>query len=205
MSTFDLAAFEAPLTVPRLESGPVLLRPFLLSDLPLIRHAASDPYIPAVTSVPVTYSDDEGRAFIERQQRQATDGNGYPFVIADATDSRQAFGGLGLWLHEIESGRASIGYWVIPSARGKNHAGWALRAIVAFAFESLAIPRLHLFIEPWNIASQRTAEFAGFTHEALLEGWERINGVQRDVYAFSLLREGRRSGTGPEHTNAPSK
>ena len=152
MSTFDLSVFEAPLTVPRLRSGPVLLRPFLLSDLPLIRQAATDPYIPAVTSIPLAYSDDEGRAFIERQHRQAIEGNGYHFVIADSTDPRQAFGGLGLWLHEIESGRASIGYWVIPTTRGKRRAGWALRAVVAFAFEVLAIPRLHLFVEPWNIS-----------------------------------------------------
>ncbi len=202
MSTFDLTVFDAPLTVPQLQSGPVLLRPFLLSDLPLIRQAATDPYIPAVTSVPSTYSDDEGRAFIERQQRQAVEGNGYLFVIADSADPRQAFGGLGLWLHEIESGRASVGYWVIPSARGKNRAGWALRAVVAFAFERLAIPRLHLFTEPSNIASQRTAEFAGFKREALLHGWERINGLQCDVYAFALLREGWRNGPGAEHADA---
>ena len=111
------------------------------------------------------------------------------FVIADSDDPRHAFGGLGMWLHEIESGRASIGYWVIPAARGRQRAGWALRAVVTFAFEALAIPRLHLFIEPWNIASQRTAEFAGFTREALLQGWERINHVQSDVYAYSLLRD----------------
>jgi [ribosomal protein S5]-alanine N-acetyltransferase len=189
MSSFDLSVFEAPLTLPQLQSGPVLLRPFLLSDLPLIRHAATDPYIPAVTSVPATYSDDEGRAFIERQQRQPIDGNGYVFVIADSDDPGQAFGGLGMWLHEIESGRASIGYWVVPAARGKHRAGWALRAVVTFAFAVLAIPRLHLFIEPWNIASQRTAEFAGFTREALLHGWERINHVQSDVYTYSLLRD----------------
>ena len=60
MRTFDFSAFEAPLSVPQLQSGPVLLRPFLLSDLPLIRQAATDPYIPAVTSVPSTYSDDGG-------------------------------------------------------------------------------------------------------------------------------------------------
>lgn len=200
--TFDLSVFEAPLIVPELQRGPVLLRPFHLSDLPLIRQAATDPYIPAVTSVPLTYSDDDGRAFIERQQRQAVEGNGYLFVIADSADPRQTFGGLGLWLHEIESGRASIGYWVIPTARGKKRAGWALRAIVAFAFEHLAIPRLHLFIEPWNIASQRTAEFAGFTREALLHGWERINHVQRDVYTYSLLREGWTTGRDAEDTDA---
>jgi ribosomal-protein-alanine N-acetyltransferase len=177
------------LTVPELERGPVLLRPFSMTDLPLIRQAAMDPYIPAITSVPSAYSDDGGRAFIERQQNQAFEGNGYPFVIADSAHPHQGLGGLGLWLHEVESGRASIGYWVIPPARGKSLAGWALRGVVAFAFEVLAIPRLHLFIEPWNIASQKTAEFAGFTQEALLRGWERINDVQRDVYSYALMRE----------------
>ena len=96
---------------------------------------------------------------------------------------------MGLWLHEIESGRASIGYWMAPNARGHNYAGWSLRGLVTFAFVVLAIPRLHLFVEPWNVASQRTAEFAGFTQEALLRGWERIDGTQRDVYAYALLRQ----------------
>jgi ribosomal-protein-alanine N-acetyltransferase len=190
MRDFDLSLFAPPLRVPELQEGPIRLRPFLLSDLPLIRQAAADPYIPAVTSVPSSYSDDEGRSFIARQHHQAIHGHGYSFAISEAADPRLGIGGLGLWLHEIESGRASIGYWVIPSARGKGLAGWALRGTVAFAFNILSIPRLHLFIEPWNTASQRTAEFAGFTREALLVGWERINNVQRDVYSYSLLREG---------------
>jgi [ribosomal protein S5]-alanine N-acetyltransferase len=189
MRAFDLSVFEPPLVVPRLRSGPALLRPFAPSDLPLIRQAGADPYIPLVTSIPSTYSDDGGRAFIERQQSRATDGHGYSFVIAKASDPARGLGGLGLWLHEIESGRASIGYWIAPGARGQNLAGWALRGVVGFAFDVLAIPRLHLFIEPWNIASQRTAEFAGFNEEALLRGWERIDGVQRDVYSYVLFRQ----------------
>jgi len=202
MSTFDLTLFEPPLSVPQLQNGPVLLRPFLPSDLPLIRQAAVDPYIPAVTSIPSRYSDEEARTFIERQQRHAIEGHGFPFVIAAAANPRLAFGGAGLWLHEIESGRASIGYWVIPTERGKKRAGWALRTLVAFAFETLAIPRLHLSVEPWNVASQRTAEFAGFTREALLRRWERINDVQRDVYTYSLMHDGWRKGREEEHTDA---
>jgi RimJ/RimL family protein N-acetyltransferase len=61
--------------------------------------------------------------------------------------------------------------------------------VVTFAFEVLAIPRLQLFIEPWNVASQATAEFAGFVQEALLHGWVRINHEQHDAYAYSLLRQ----------------
>ena len=64
----------------------------------------------------------------------------------------------------------------------------ALRAVTAFAFEELAIPRVHLFVEPWNVASARTAESAGFGHEATLRGWERIDGEQRDVDCFARLR-----------------
>jgi [ribosomal protein S5]-alanine N-acetyltransferase len=202
MKAFDPSVFAAPLSVPELQEGPVLLRPFLPSDLSLIRRAASDPYIPAVTSVPSNYSDDEGRAFIARQHHQAIHGHGYSFAISEAAEPRLGIGGLGLWLHEIESGRASIGYWIIPSARGKGLAGWALRGAVAFAFEVLSIPRLHLFIEPWNVASQHTAESAGFTREALLVGWERINDVQRDVYSYSLLREGRMTDATSEMTDA---
>jgi RimJ/RimL family protein N-acetyltransferase len=61
--------------------------------------------------------------------------------------------------------------------------------MVAFALGEFAIPRLHLFVEPWNVASSRTAEAAGFRREALLRGWERIDGEQHDAECFALLYE----------------
>jgi RimJ/RimL family protein N-acetyltransferase len=189
VNQFDLSTFAPPLQVPELRSGPAVLRPFTLADLPLVRQAASDPYIPTITSLPAVYSDDEGRAFIERQVERARGGHGYPFVIAEATVPDRGVGALGLWLREIDSGRASIGYWLVPSARGKKLAGSALRGVVTFAFETLGIPRLQLFVEPWNVASQRTAEAAGFTQEALLHGWERIDGAQHDAFSYALLRQ----------------
>jgi ribosomal-protein-alanine N-acetyltransferase len=139
--------------------------------------------------VPANYSDDEGRAFIARQLERSAGGHGYPFVIAAASDPSRGLGAIGLWLREIDSGRASVGYWLVPAARGHKLAGWALRGLVEFAFGTLAIPRLHLFIEPWNLASQRTAEAAGFTREALLRGWERVDGTQHDAYCFALLHQ----------------
>jgi ribosomal-protein-alanine N-acetyltransferase len=184
---FDLSTFQPPLKVPELAAGPTRLRPFRLTDLPLVREAATDPYIPTITSVPAVYDDTEGRAFILRQIDRSDDGHGYPFVITDATDPDRGIGGIGLWLREIDSGRASIGYWLAPSARGRHLAGWALRGVVAFAFETLGIPRLHLFVEPWNVASQRTAEAAGFAQEALLRGWERVEGTQHDAFSYVLL------------------
>jgi RimJ/RimL family protein N-acetyltransferase len=189
MSEFDLAALAPPLQVPRLAAGPVVLRPFALGDLALVREAASDPSIVSVSSLPHPYSDDAGRGFIRRQRRRATAGDGFSFVIAgEAGEAPAAVGSIGLWLHEIDNGRASIGYWLVARARGRGLAAHALRALVAFAFTDLAIPRLHLFVEPSNVASARTAESAGFCREATLRGWERIDGEQRDADCYSLLR-----------------
>jgi RimJ/RimL family protein N-acetyltransferase len=189
MSEFDAAALAPPLHVPRLPAGPVLLRPFALGDLALLREAARDPSIVSISSVPHPYSDNAGRGFIRRQHRRAKAGDGFSFAIAgDPVDAQAAIGSIGLWLHEIDNGRASIGYWLVAQARGRGLAAHALRGLVAFAFEELAIPRLHLFAEPSNVASTRTAESAGFCREGTLRGWERIDGEQRDADCYALLR-----------------
>lgn len=47
-----------PLTVPSMSAGPdFVLRPWEMSDLPLIREASLDPYIPLITTIPSRYSD----------------------------------------------------------------------------------------------------------------------------------------------------
>jgi RimJ/RimL family protein N-acetyltransferase len=188
MTTFDLAAFTPPLWVPLLAAPPLVLRPYTVADLAMVRLAAADPFIPSISTVPRGYTDDAGKAFIERQHARSAEGDGYSFVIAPEDDPKTGIGSIGLWLQEIESGRASIGYWLLAGARGNGLATHALRAVVSFAFDALCVPRLHLFVEPWNVASARTAEAAGFQREATLQGWERIDGEQRDADCFALLR-----------------
>jgi RimJ/RimL family protein N-acetyltransferase len=189
MSTFDPAALAPPVRVPVLHGRDVVLRPWAISDLSLIRLASADPFIPSISSVPRSYSDDTGRAFIERQHRRAAQGDGISFVITEESVPAQGIGSIGLWLHEIESGRASVGYWLLERFRGRRLAADALRAVVDFAFSGPGIPRLQLFVEPWNVASSRTAEAAGFTREATLRGWERIDGEQHDADCFALLSD----------------
>jgi len=187
--TFELSRFDPPLRLPVLPHGPITLRPFDHDDVELVRDASRDPYIPSITSVPVEASEDEARSFIQRQLQRATGGHGYSLAVARATDERQGIGAVGLWLRDIEQGRATAGYWLVGRARGQGLAGWALRSLTAFAFGQLEIPRLQLYIEPWNVASARTAQSAGFTLEASLRGWERIGDQQHDADCYSLLRE----------------
>ena len=194
MSEFDSRAFAPPLRVPTLSRPPVMLRPYAVSDLAMVRQAADDPFIPSISTVPRTYSEGAGRAFIERQHARAAEGDGFSFVIAEESDptTRHRFDRSVApgdrerpGLHRLLAARP---------ARGRGHAADALRAVVAFAFDELAVPRLHLFVEPWNVASSRTARAAGFTREATLRGWERIDGEQRDAECFALLLTERTDG-----------
>jgi [ribosomal protein S5]-alanine N-acetyltransferase len=181
-----LARMPVALTVPTLAADPFRLRPFTPGDIDAVREASSDPHIPLITTVPAAFTEDEGRRFIERQWSRAEHGTGYSFAIADAVTDRAA-GQVGLWLKNLDQGRADIGYWVVSSARGRRAAALAVQALAHWAHRDLRIPRLELYVEPWNTASIRTAERAGFLREGLLRSWQEVGGTRRDMYMYSRL------------------
>jgi RimJ/RimL family protein N-acetyltransferase len=176
----------AGLVVPTLAAGPFRLRPFAMTDLDLIREASQDPYIPLITTVPAVFTHEEGRRFIERQWDRARQGTGYSFAIAEAATDRPV-GQIGLWQTNLRDRRCSIGYWVAASARGHHAARQALKALTRWVFDALPVPRLELYVEPWNQASIRAAEGAGFRKEGLLRSWQEIGGERKDMFMFSLL------------------
>ena len=64
----------------------------------------------------------------------------------------------------------------------------ALRLYSRWAFESLALARLELLVQPDNEASLRLGERAGFTREGVLRSHSLIRGERRDMVMMSLLR-----------------
>ncbi len=49
---------------------------------------------------------------------------------------------------------------------------------------------MQLFVEPWNEASVRTAERAGYVREGLLRSHQEIGGRRRDMLLFAAVRPG---------------
>ena len=174
------------LDVPVLTGAGVILRPFRADDVDAVLEAATDPLIPLISTVPNVADRNLAFAFIERQHRRATSGTGYSFAVADASD--RCVGQIGLWLHDIDQGRAAIGYWIRPSARGQGLAAAALRCLTAWAMSLNEIHRLQLYVEPHNRASWRTAESAGFEREGLLRSWEYVGDERRDMHMYALVR-----------------
>ncbi|ALU98021.1 acetyltransferase [Streptomyces globisporus C-1027] len=170
-----------------MSAGPdFVLRPWEMSDLPLIREASLDPYIPLITTIPAPYSEAAAEAFVRRQWERAATGAGYPFAIVHSRD-RRPVGAIGLWLRELPEGRASLGYWLTDLARGQGVARAALRTVTGWALRDLGVPRLQLYIEPWNTASARIAEDIGFRREGLLRGWQQVGDERRDMAVYALL------------------
>jgi ribosomal-protein-alanine N-acetyltransferase len=178
---------------PPLTDGTILLRPWTVHDLSAVEQAGDDPYIPATTTVPAAYMDAEGHQWIERQWQQVTSGTGLPFCVADGqTDSPLGF--IGVWLDHRSQGIARFGYWILPSARGRGIASAALRLLSTWAIEEMAVPRLELIVELWNVASQRVAEQAGFIQEGVLHSYIEVQGTRRDVFMYARIASPDRSG-----------
>ncbi len=181
------AVFGQPLAPFALTNERITVRPWELVDLAAVEEASADEIIPMQTTVPPVFTKAEGEAFIHRQQTRLSSGEGWAMAIAD-NDLGRAIGHIGLWISDLHKGRAAIGYWVVASARGRAAAAEALSLITDWAFAELPVHRLHLFIEPWNTASIRTAEGAGYRAEAVLHHWEVVGGEPKDMWSYVRLR-----------------
>jgi ribosomal-protein-alanine N-acetyltransferase len=168
-------------------AGAVLLRQLTPGDLAMVLDLATDPYVPLIGTLPAHATEAEALDWIERNRGRWAEGRGFSFAVAEIATGR-AVGSLGLWLGEREQGRAEIGYSVMPSARGRAHAADALAAVTAFAWTIPDLHRLQLHIEPWNAASVRTAERAGYAYEGLLRSYQEIGGTRRDMLLYAAIR-----------------
>jgi len=63
-------------------------------------------------------------------------------------DAQVILGGGSLYGIDLEQGRAAVGYWLAPSARGRGVATHATRLMARWAFEGLGVARLELTCGP---------------------------------------------------------
>jgi len=174
-----------PLTAPDppLADEAVLLRPWEPRDLAVVEEACRDPYVPFVSTIPTPYADAEGLAWIERQRRRSpTDGLSLAIVDRDADRAAGA-----AFLNLRRAGYAGVGYWLVRPARGRGLTLRAVRLLSRWAVTEGGVRRLEALIEPWNEASQRVAEGAGFRREGVLRAYVPVGDRLADVAVYSLL------------------
>ncbi len=148
---------------------------------------SGDPYLSMIGTLPRNTDRDGALGYIERQHNRLTTGAGYSFCVALAA-SDEAVGGAALSLASIDQGRATAGYCIAPRHRRRRLASQALQALTAFAWTLPEVQRIELHIEPWNVASERVAQVAGYHREGLLRQHQVIDGTPVDMLLYSAIR-----------------
>lgn len=123
------------------------------------------------------------RKVLDLNRQRWAEGTSATFAICD---------GAGVCMGHVfvnlnDARRGSVGYWLLPEARGKGLATRAVRLISRWALRDLGLARLGLSTEPANDASQRVAERSGFKREGILRSFSEIDGRRIDCIIFSLL------------------
>jgi len=163
---------------PPLADAVVSLHPLGATDIAAVEAAVDDPEI-------CRWFDNRGVSARDVVERAAARWQGAEAAEFALVDVGECVGSL--WLTLGADSRATLGYWLLPHARGKGLATHALVLVSRWAFDELGVKRIGLLADPRNVASLRVAERAGFQREGVLRSWADVNGERVDHASYSLL------------------
>lgn len=179
---------------PPLADEAIVLRLPREADAPAIAEACADPEIGRWIPVPIPYTLADARAFLGTVADGWATGTGSVFAIEERAGG--ALAGL-INLHRgAAPGRALVGYWLAPAARGRGLATRAVRLVAAWAFTDPGLERLELLTLVGNDASGRVALRAGFRREGILRRYIEFRGALLDAVMYAMVREDRAADTG---------
>jgi RimJ/RimL family protein N-acetyltransferase len=163
---------------PPLSDGIVTLRLPDERDLTAIDLGIHDPAVVRWFGEP----SGSARDVLELNRRRWADGSP-TFSICEADDICVGHAWVNVSASDDTAGY--VGYWLLPSARGRGLATRAVRLLAAWAIRALALD-LRLLTEPGNERSQRVAERSGFIRTGVLPGRAEEDGRRIDHVLFSL-------------------
>jgi [ribosomal protein S5]-alanine N-acetyltransferase len=114
--------------------------------------------------------------------------------VAHAVDLQRDGTCVGLvWVNVRESDptTGSVGYWLLPSARGRGLATRAVRLMSGWAVREMGMTNLLLTTEPENEQSRRVAERSGFRQTGVLHHQATVAGRLIDQVVYELGPEGK--------------
>lgn len=175
-----------PFPQPDLITARLRLRPLAAADAVDVRRLAGDFAVAETTlSIPHPYPDGAAEAWIASLAGPEARGQ-VVYAVTERT-AGTFFGVVGLVV-EPHHLRAELGYWVGVPYWGRGYATEAARAVLEYAFETLALHRVHACHFGRNPASGRVLEKIGMRREGVARAhvrrWERYE----DLVLYGALR-----------------
>ncbi len=172
---------------PTLETERLVLRPFDLSDAPVVQKLASAFEVADTTlNVPHPYRDGVAEAWILTHKQLHRAGALVNFAIV-LRETQQLMGAVGL---RVQPGhqRGELGYWIgLPYWR-LGYCTEAAEAVVAYGFERLGLNRIHASHFHRNPASGRVLQKLGMRHEGRFREHVRKWDQFEDLEKYGILR-----------------
>ncbi|MFC7306272.1 GNAT family N-acetyltransferase [Streptomyces monticola] len=173
-----------------LRGGGLLLRPWdegSVTDAQAFLRGVSDPEFRAWNN-PLRQLDDLAAAQEALRDRAHLwyEGDSAAYCVTDATTGA-VLGNVTLNSPYWPNRSATVGYWVLPEARGRHVASRGLALVADWSF-GIGLHRLALDHAVGNAASCRVAERCGFVYEGTLRGAHYNNdGTSGDGHLHARL------------------
>ncbi len=84
---------------------------------------------------------------------------------------------------------AAIGYWLDEDNVGRGIITDAVKMMIRYAFDDLAINRIEIRAAVGNVKSRAIPERLGFRQEGILRQAECVNGIFMDMAVYGLLKQ----------------
>ncbi len=171
----------------RLVTPRLVLRDFRPSDLRGVQLYAADPVVVRFMLWGPN-SDAETRAFLQRaaQRARAEPRTHWECAITDVSTD-EIIGGVAVRVDDPAHASGSMGYVIRRDRWGRGYATEAAAAILAFAFDALALHRIEARCVPENVASERVLQKIGMTLEGRLRENYRIRDAWSDSLVYAML------------------
>jgi [ribosomal protein S5]-alanine N-acetyltransferase len=184
------------LTTPTLHTERLRLRPFDDSDADTLFALHSNANVLRYWDSPPWSEGSRAQRFIEACRQIAEEGTGTRLAVDRVSDgSFIGWCSLTRWNPDFRS--ASMGYCFDDAAWGQGYATEAARAMLQWAFNTLAINRVQAETDTRNAASARVLEKLGFVREGTLREDCVVNGDVSDSWVYGLIKREWRPSSEP--------
>jgi RimJ/RimL family protein N-acetyltransferase len=175
------------LPTPTLHTARLLLRPSADADADALFALHSSPHVMRYWDAPPWSEHGRAERFIAACRQIAYERTGARLAV-DRTSDGVLIGWCSLTRWNPDYRSASLGYCLDYAVWGHGYATEAARALLQWAFDTLALNRVQAETDTRNLASARVLEKIGFVRQGTLREDCVVNGEVSDSWVFGLIR-----------------
>lgn len=173
---------------PQLSTNRLTLRKVQAADLPfLIKYANNKTISNNLLNIPHPYKEEDAIFWMNFVLQGFKNKERYVFAIG-LNETGEFIGAVGLHLNGRHDG-AEMGYWLGEPFWGKGLMTEAVKAVLQFGFDELALNKIYATHFSNNIASGKVMIANGMTKEGELKDHYKVDSVYESVIQYRLLKQ----------------